>query len=1149
MSFFNLLNMVSRSSNSNNRRNLESPRNTRKLRLETLETRELLAGYGGAMIDAELASQIFVTTLDDVKDENDGHISLREALENVTSDNYTITFADELIGGTITLNSDNGGLVISKRVIIDAWNLHTTEQGTSVKDVQGITIDGAEIYYGSVNVIPIVQVTAAASAANPTILRGITFTNSANAATMSKTLGNVQSGAAIYAASGSKVHLTIQNCVFTGVKYGARGVINFSGSELKITNSLIADNIALLTTFSPHSGVYVGGSANASIYNCTIANNIVGNNNPGSRGVYGAGSGAVGVYNSIVSGHTGSAFYKTSGTFEVKNSVVEPGSGNVTIDDAFNTIYSPTSSPTQPLYVNTAGKNYRLAKNSIAIKRGNVQDVSNNNGYCLTVNNDQRGYDLDGNYRYKIVGADSYLDAGAYAARVPSIVVTIQTDGPEGNGEIDHTDDFYSDGAPNKISLREAYDYVGKYYCGGDFNDFANSFAAADETQDPSEVYSTIRFASGVKNCVLASEIVSEKTYTIEGTNLGGVNVTVHGTATPITNPATDLVTTDATRIFNVQSGTITANNLNLANTLARPSENYPETYGKGGAVYVASGATYFANTGEFYNNFAETSGGAIYVAEGGVFAGSGFYFHDNQSLRGGAIANYGITETIDLNTFENNTAGGEAFRLLDSFDPTKTIGFGGAIYNAGELWACTPAQDYGTKFISNKALSNAPTVGGQLLGGSGGAIYNTTRTVGAETIVGTATLSNGSFTNNVASKYGGAIANFGDLDVRSTKFIKNTSSAGGAIQTSGTALISFSTFIENSATISTNRLTTDAQYGQDFGGNGGAIFASGKNADLTLSNLLTFNSNTAENAGGAVDYINGTMTFDGADAKFEGNYANVVGGAIVAAKQIAFRDSEWGGKPKFDFTANSAGHFAPNIAATASVRDDGIRAMGLAFIGSQTPNRIWLETFTRYKELSSEHQLTFEALAETFTFVPSVINVRVDGAAPISLTSGQGLDLPVGSRIVEYYAGDIPCVVFRSHISVSDAGTSVVASQIYLGDREYLLNSFEPDFYPAGLSLRVYPSNSKPIVSWTIDWGDGTPPTTSNNFGLNCDAYHAYAEAGKYNVTLVTVDSEGVSTTYENVAYCIVELASTGPVPQAIFEDAELVSDLFIDF
>lgn len=213
MSFSNLLGIISRPSNRNNRRNAKNAPKTRTLRLESLETRELLAVHT-------------VTTLLDVVSTTDGVTSLREAISAAAAGD-TINFRADLIGGTINLDPARGTLTIPKQLTIDAWNLHTAEQSMSVKDHKGITINGSNLNYAATGGTPMVEITT--SSTTPTILRGLTFTNSAANGSV---FNHDRDGVAIYASSANGASLTIQNCVFTGVKYGSGGVVDFYGHQL-----------------------------------------------------------------------------------------------------------------------------------------------------------------------------------------------------------------------------------------------------------------------------------------------------------------------------------------------------------------------------------------------------------------------------------------------------------------------------------------------------------------------------------------------------------------------------------------------------------------------------------------------------------------------------------------------------------------------------------------------------------------------------------------------------------------------------------------------------------------------------------------------------------------------------------------------------
>ncbi|MDD3589468.1 MAG: hypothetical protein PHO46_04265 [Thermoguttaceae bacterium] len=622
----------------------------------------------------------------------------------------------------------------------------------------------------------------------------------------------------------------------------------------------------------------------------------------------------------------------------------------------------------------------------------------------------------------------------------------------------------------------------------------------------------------------------------IIGTKPSAPHVTVRGSDA---DPLPNLATTDAVRLFNVQSGSINAFNLKLKNTLARanPSDT-SSTKGKGGALYIASGASYYAYGGEYSYNYALSAGGAVYVEENGYFGGSNLNFHHNQSFRGGVIANYGDVSISGVNTFANNTAGALSANMTSN-------SFGGAIYNAGtmEIGLENYAPDV-TTFSENTAVSVQPASGAHLQGGSGGAIYNTSRT--GKTV--SLSVYNAAFNGNTASKYGGAISNFGDLDVQNTTFYNNRAAAGGALQTSGTATITGSSFTKNVANVGENRLTANPRDG-DYGGNGAAIFASGSDSSLTIVGAVSFTENDAKNAGGAIDYINGSLTFNNATVAFKKNKATVIGGAVVAAKPIAFVGSSFTFGQNTD--ANTTGYYAPNVAVTCNVRDDDIGNIANAFFATSAPTRDKLDTFVRYAVSTSEHKLTFAALAESFTEVPTNLYVKVD-SNPYGLWNNvTSYNLSVGSHTVFYYSSDNPDVVFRSHIQVLDETTSVVFSQIDLGERTYISSNS----LAAGVSLRIYSTaaNPIPVGSWTINWDTegGTQTQTIPRFGFTLNTYHPYDNAGKYKVSLTTTDSSGGNfKDYGYVGECVVKApASAAVLQEEIFADEELLDELFVEF
>ena len=126
------------------------------------------------------------------------------------------------------------------------------------------------------------------------------------------------------------------------------------------------------------------------------------------------------------------------------------------------------------------------------------------------------------------------------------------------------------------------------------------------------------------------------------------------------------------------------------------------------------------------------------------------------------------------------------------------------------------------------------------------GGIYN----------LGTLTVTNDTFANNVANRGGGGIGNFGTLAVIGSTFINNSApgsaSGGGGIYNNGaTAMVSGSTFIGNSALYG---------YGGSFDGMaayGGGIFNSGS---ISVSNS-TFTDNSSDDGGGIFNDETLTLT------------------------------------------------------------------------------------------------------------------------------------------------------------------------------------------------------------------------------------------------------------------------------------------------
>ena len=255
----------------------------RKLRLENLEARELLSASTLAEVaalteltsDAAIIAQsddiapidlkevegaattLVVDTLEDVVDDTDGKISLREAVNIANmSGGFTITFDASLRGGTIMLNGVSGPISITNGMTIDATALSDAETPDRGAAEPGITVSAFRNYvetngvYKDVivankaqsSIFVISATDALKSGASTVEFKGLKLTGAG-----SQSRGS--SASAIYAvASGLNFNLNVDNCVF-------------------------ADNIPYVRMLSGGFGAYVSNSGNSTFTNVTFDNN------------------------------------------------------------------------------------------------------------------------------------------------------------------------------------------------------------------------------------------------------------------------------------------------------------------------------------------------------------------------------------------------------------------------------------------------------------------------------------------------------------------------------------------------------------------------------------------------------------------------------------------------------------------------------------------------------------------------------------------------------------------------------------------------------------------------------------------------------------------------------------------------------------
>ena len=158
-------------------------------------------------------------------------------------------------------------------------------------------------------------------------------------------------------------------------------------------------------------------------------------------------------------------------------------------------------------------------------------------------------------------------------------------------------------------------------------------------------------------------------------------------------------------------------------------------------------------------------------------------------------------------------------------------------------------------------------------------------------------TLTNATLTNGKADN-GGAIYNFGNLDLVHVNFVNNTAKYGGAIMNYAYGLVlDDSTFTNNTAKIGGAIYNSadcfvvgNSTFANNTAEDAGAVYNEGDNSVVGNS---TFVNNTATSIGGAI-INNGKLVVD--NSAFEDNAANYYGGAIFNWDDLQVTNSAFDG-------------------------------------------------------------------------------------------------------------------------------------------------------------------------------------------------------------------------------------------------------------
>ena len=330
---------------------------------------------------------------------------------------------------------------------------------------------------------------------------------------------------------------------------------------------------------------------------------------------------------------------------------------------------------------------------------------------------------------------------------------------------------------------------------------------------------------------------ISHSTFSYNyATNNGGVIFNYGHLSVKDSTFSSNSVSLDGGAIYNNMGYTLSITDCNFTNNKAL----------YGGVLYNSRESPLVITGCKFTGNTAKLDGGAIQNFDSGSLSVKNSVFTSNRAYGGAAIHNTSNLNVINCTFTSNHATYGAA---IDNVDTSKVYSF--HIFNS--------------RFYGNSATD-------------GGCIFNY--------VAGPLCITGCNFTNNIASRDGGAIVTGGTLTVTGSSFTGNHAIYGGAIYNNNgiTLTINSSNFVSNKASNIGGAIYKNGGnlgiYTSKFIGNhainGGAVYK--KSGALTVRNN-TFTSNSASINGGAIYKDGGSLTVTG--NTFTKNIANKYGGAI----------------------------------------------------------------------------------------------------------------------------------------------------------------------------------------------------------------------------------------------------------------------------
>ncbi len=340
--------------------------------------------------------------------------------------------------------------------------------------------------------------------------------------------------------------------------------------------------------------------------------------------------------------------------------------------------------------------------------------------------------------------------------------------------------------------------------------------------------------------------------------------------------------------VYNKTGNLVADNSVFTLNTATKDTSG---SNGNGGAVYLNGGTMNGVNSTRLTSNSAENHGGAVYVSyvnnddgtkTGGVLNMTDGLLEKNTAYSGGAISSR-TAGTVNLTgtVIKDNSAtcpqsGGEGGGAVYSnnstlslsgvtLDGNKTAYYGGALYGI----------NVDVQIKDNTQIKNSSGV-------TGAALYISGKS--------TASMDTAALTNNTASSNGVIYINSGSLGINNLTASENEANNGGVIYASGSAVLNITggSYTGNNANSggvfdwrSSGALTAaDAEFSENTAKNGGVINTT-QTAEFTS---CIFNENSAVNGG--VVYTTKKVTFSG--CSITKNSAEEKGGAVFATGSTA---------------------------------------------------------------------------------------------------------------------------------------------------------------------------------------------------------------------------------------------------------------------